>query len=170
MAINFDSLPTEKPGNNFLLEPGRYKATIIEADVKMGTKNPRPYLALTYAITQYPNKSCGKLWDNFFDVDKQLPKYKIKRLVEALGLRLTGSLEFKDLAKIILNKSMVVDICVNEKGDKPKNEVEVFKGDIYYPMSEWASLVGPQMDDDTISAADADDCPFNTEASDEENY
>lgn len=160
MAINFDSLPISKPVGS-LLPSGFAKATITKAEMK-APKNPgKDYLNLTLDCV-CANGTKGKLWDILVDSDKSLAQYKLMRFITALKLNLVGDFELKDLCKIIVGKQLVVDIGIDEKGDRPRNVVEVFKNDIYYPINDWAALTGtgqaePQPE---ISATDADDVPF----------
>lgn len=159
MAINFDSLPQEKPVGN-LLEPGLYKAHIEKAEMRTPKSGGDDYLVLTLDCKNDAG-AVGKVWDNFFDVDKELPRYKLQRLITALRIPITGAFELKDLCKVVAGKDMLVDIGVDEKSDRPRNQIEVFKGEIYYHTSEWAALVGAQTapDEDLpfIDATDAVD-------------
>lgn len=151
MAINYDELPQERPTGG-LLEAGKYKADILKAEMKKGSTGS-DYMALTYDLTGVEGEK-GKLWDNFFDSDKELPRYKLQRLITALNLNLTGSFELKDLCKIVAGKQLIVDVGVDEKNERgPRNTVDVFKDEIYYPISEWASLTGDFI---VVSASDAE--------------
>ena len=158
MAINFDSLPTTKPAGS-MLPVGFAKATITKAEMKT-PKNPgKDYLALTLDCV-CADGTTGKLWDNLFDSDKSLSQYKLMRFITALRLNLIGDFELKDLCKVVTGKQLVVDIGIDEKGDRPRNTVEVFKNDIYYPINEWAALTGADQAQPEIAASDADDVPF----------
>ena len=159
MAINFDSLPTSKPVGS-LLPTGFAKATITKAEMKTPKTPGKDYLALTMDCV-CADGTTGKLWDNLFDSDKSLTQYKLMRFITALKLNLVGDFELKDLCKIVTGKQLVVDIGVDEKSDRPRNTIEVFKNDIYYPINEWAALTGAeQAQAAEISADDADDVPF----------
>ena len=151
MAINYDELPQERPTGG-LLEAGKYKADILKAEMKRSQAGAE-YMALTFDLTGSEGEK-GKLWDTFFDSDKELPRYKLQRLITALNLNLTGLFELKDLCKIVAGKQIIVDVGVDEKNERgPRNTVDVFKGEIYYPISEWASLTGDFI---TVSAPDAE--------------
>lgn len=153
--INFDALPQGKPVGS-LLDTGFYKATITKAEMKARPKGGSDYLALTYDCINAAGKK-GKIWDNFFDIDKELPRYKIARLITALAIPLTGNFELKDLCKVVTNKQLVVDVGVDEKAERPRNQVEVFKNEIYYPISEWAALAGGAV---AAAAINSGDVPF----------
>lgn len=160
MAINFDSLPTEKPQGS-LYEKGFYKGTIVKAEMRTPRNGNQDYLSITYDVTNKDGSAKGKFWDNLFDTDKDIPRYKLGRFINALGLELTGTFELKDLAKIVVGKTLVIDMGLNEKGDRPQNEVEIFKNEIFYPLREWASLVGVPEDFTTDLAEE--DSPFTAE-------
>lgn len=140
MAINFDALPQSKPAGN-LLPAGFYKATISKAEMKTPKNGGNDYLALTLDCVNAQGQS-GKVWDNLYDSDKELVRYKLKRFIDALRLPLSGTFELKDLCKVVTGKQLVVDVGVDEKSDRPRNQVEVFKNDLYYPINEWAALTG----------------------------
>lgn len=163
MAINFDSLPQTKP-NGFLIDKDFYKGTIIEAKMRTPKNGGAEYLAVTFSLTDKDGNAKGKLWDNFFDIDKELPRYKLGRFITALRLPLSGSFELKDLCKIIVNKSVIVDVGVDEKNTPPRNQVDVFNAEIYYHPSEWAALLGVAAED-THTNSDAVDAPFDAEDS-----
>lgn len=141
MSISYDSLPTTKPVG-FTLPAGKYMATITKAEINFSPANPAPkgYLAVTYDITD-GDKGKGKFWDNIFDSDKQLLRYKLMRFINALQLPLEGEFELKDLCKIIKGKKLVMILKIDEKNAKgPKNELDMFDSEIFYPIAEWASL------------------------------
>ena len=143
MAINFDSLPTNKPTN--LPEPGRYYATIDSAAMKQGLDTTKPpYLNLTMSLKDNTGRSCGLVYDMLAESDKELVKYKLARFIIALGLTKLGVFELVDLVKIIKGKQLIVDVKIEEAKDgRPARAVvDVFSGSIYYPMSEARELFG----------------------------
>ena len=175
MAINFNSLPTNKPNN--LPETGTYYATIDSAEMKQG-KDPTkpPYLNMSLSLKDRFGKAAGKVYDMLAESDKELIQYKIARFITALGLERLGTFELADLVKIIKNKQLIVDIKQEEAKDgyPAKAVVDVFSGSVYYPMSEAAEIFGDTpapvaatpkatdisvIDDDTltIDASDAAD-------------
>lgn len=143
MAINFNSLPTDKP--NALPENGTYYATIESAEMKQG-KDPTkpPYLNIALALKDKDGKSCGKIFDIISESDKELVQYKLARFVLALDLARLGTFELVDLVKIIKNKQLIVDVKQEEARDgyPAKAVVDVFAGSIYYPMSEATNIFG----------------------------
>lgn len=143
MAINFNSLPTDKP--NALPENGTYYATIESAEMKQG-KDPTkpPYLNIALALKDKDGKSCGKIFDIISESDKELVQYKLARFILALDLARLGTFELVDLVKIIKNKQLIVDVKQEEARDgyPAKAVVDVFAGSIYYPMSEATNIFG----------------------------
>lgn len=145
MAINFNSLPTDKP--NALPENGTYYATIESAEMKQG-KDPTkpPYLNIALALKDKHGKACGKVFDIISESDKELVQYKLARFILALDLAKLGTFELVDLVKIIKNKQLIVDIKQEEAKDgyPAKAVVDVFAGSIYYPMSDASTIFGTE--------------------------
>lgn len=174
MAINFNSLPTDKP--NALPDNGTYYATIESAEMKQG-KDPTkpPYLNIALALKDKYGKACGKIFDIISESDKELVQYKLARFILALDLAKLGTFELVDLVKIIKNKQLIVDVKQEEAKDgyPAKAVVDVFAGSIYYPMSDATTIFGvaapkteskltdiqviDDNDDLTIDASDAAD-------------
>jgi hypothetical protein len=172
--INFNSLPTTKPTN--LPETGTYYATIDSAEMKQG-KDPTkpPYLNLCLALKDKMGKSCGKIYDIISESDKELVQFKLARFLIALDLAKLGSFELADLVKVVKNKALIVEVKQEEAKDgyPAKCVVDVFKDEIYYPMSEASRIFGapakpstpapegidviPDEDDLMIGASDAAD-------------
>ena len=143
MAINFDSLPINKPTN--LPDPGPYYATIIEAEMKKGHDITKPqYLNLTLSLKDSSGRNCGKMYDILSESDKELVQYKLARFLTSLNLMNLGTFELVDLVKIIKNKQLIVDVKIEEAKDgRPaKPVVDVFSGSIYYPMSAATEIFG----------------------------
>lgn len=97
----------------------------------------------------------------FFESDSEIPKWKIKRFIEALGITGLTTFELKDLTKICVNKTILVDITT-DRNDPEKNVVDVFTGDVYYPASEWFAKTATAEDilsgnTSNINAPDAKD-------------
>lgn len=172
MAINFNSLPTDKP--NSLPENGPYYATIESAEMKQG-KDPTkpPYLNIALTLKDKYGKSCGKIFDILSESNKELVQYKLARFLIALDLAKLGTFELIDLVKIIKNKQLIVDVKQEEAKDgyPAKAVVDVFAGNIYYPMSDAPVIFGTEIpkqnnapsadievvDELTIDASDAAD-------------
>lgn len=152
MAINFESLPTNKPV--ILATKGTYFAKIDKADmVKPKTPGKPDYLNLQLSLADKNHKSAGKLFDILTESDSQLPRYKLGRFITALKLPLT-EFELKDLAKIIVGKEFLVDVTVQEnEGYAPRNVVDALTNEIYYPLEEADKIFN--LSDEHFDAEDA---------------
>ena len=136
MPINFNELPNSKPIAS-LLAKGQYKAKVVKAEMKQGKDLAKPpYLSLQYALTK-----AGKSVGNFFDIitepgDADIPRYKLKRFIEAFKLPITGDFTLQDLCKMVPGRECYIDITVDEKSEPNRNQVDVFTGEIYYTVEE----------------------------------
>lgn len=173
MAIQFDQLPTESP---FALpKPDVYKAKIVEAEMrKAKTTNPDgsekpPYLNLKYMLTDHAGKSCGGVYDIIAESDSSVVKYKICRFAQACGIPLVGTMELSDMAKIVLNKEIAVDIAIDTKGQQPRAQVDLFTREAYYPIGQFEEIYKLAHAEDESAVADvapdvdADEVPFMNE-------
>lgn len=139
MAINFDSLPQENPFG--LPKPGVYLAKIVEAQMKQGKDATKPmYLNLKYELINYDGTKAGTLYDIISESDSSVVMYKIGRFVRACGIPLQGSMELKDLAKIVNGKTIVVDVAIDDKGDRPRAQVDLFTREAYYMKDEFEEI------------------------------
>lgn len=175
MAINFDSLP-DSAGSGVLIPKGTYYAVIEKAEMRESKKDPSkpPYLSLQYAIKNAAGKSFGKLFDIITESEANLSRYKLKRFIQALGLNITGSFELKDLTKVCVGKTILVDIKTEQQEGYPERSViDGTSGKVFYPVSE-ASVVfgGADAETDTkfIQAQENADAPFTVDTADSSNY
>jgi hypothetical protein len=153
MAINFDTLPDKNPST---LENGKYLLTILKAEMRPSPDPERPpYLSLSCNIKDSKQQNRGKMYDNIIDSDSDLLRYKIRRFIEALEIPITsGNLELKDLAKIVPGKSYIADLMTERKeGKPPRTVVDIFSGEIYYPLKDASKYFEEAMA--------SDDLPFN---------
>lgn len=139
MAINFDALPQDNP---FALpDPGVYKATVVDAEMKQGKDLSKPeYLNLKFSLTDKNGKNCGNLYDIIAESDSSVVQYKTARFIRACGLPLTGSMELKDLAKIVKGREIALDVAHDNKGDRPRAQVDLFSREAYYLASEFTDI------------------------------
>lgn len=140
MAINFNSLPTEKPAMGNIIPKGQYKATIAKSDMKQGKDTTKPpYLNIELDVTDMPSGTAmGKIWAILTESEQPLPRYQLSRFIKALELPITGEFDLKDLTKMINGKSLMVDIAPEERtdGKEPQRSVvDVMSGDIFYPLN-----------------------------------
>lgn len=159
MAISYDALPSTRPSNT--LPKGYYKATILNAEMKTSKTTHNDYLSLTYDLRD-ANGNGGKLYDMQFDSEKEFLRYKLGRFLTALNLNLQGSFELKDLCKLVKGKQLIVDVTVEDAkdGNPERNVINSFEHEIYYNISEWASLTGAaeaKAETPVINARDAID-------------
>lgn len=158
MAISYDALPSSRPSST--LPKGFYKATILNAEMKLSKTTNKEYLSLTYDLRD-ANGNGGKLYDMQFDSEKEFLRYKLQRFLTALNLNLQGSFELKDLCKLVKGKQFIVDVTVEEPkdGNPARNVINSFEHDIYYNISEWAALTGATTEEPLpfVNARDAID-------------
>lgn len=145
MAIHMDKLPTQKPegqGNYALPEPGLHKATVKAFQMKSSKANP----GTEYLEIQLKLESGPVVFDKLFESDAPALQYKLGRYISACKLPLVGELTLADLGRVTVGKELGVDIVIkdNEWNGKvtQKAEVEIFAGDIYYTLEEYAAIKG----------------------------
>ena len=149
MAINFDELPNQKPNN--VVPKGRYKAIVDSAEMKKSNSGNNNLNLTSTLVDLTTGKSVGKLFDLLSEPTHDITKFKLKRFIEALKIPITGSFELKDLAKVVTKgKEYLVDVTIqsDESGKYPdKNVVDVFTGEIYYPIEKKAAAQSNTMKD-----------------------
>ena len=141
MAINMNSLPTEKGSTFAIIPKGSYIAKIVKAEMKTPKSGGNDYFSAECDITDpASNTSMGKFWINLFESEANLPRYQLRRFIEALRLNIQGEFELKDLTKMVLNKSLVIDICPEDKPDPQRSVVDI-SAECFYPLNNNASAV-----------------------------
>lgn len=165
--INFNELPNSKPAGFTTIPKGRYLGTIEKAEMRQGKDTSKPpYLSIQWGLTK-DGKPMGKFFDLITEPgDAEIPRYKLKRFIQALELPITGNFTLADLAKMVPNKSAFIDITVDEKSEPARNQVDVFTGEIYYSVNE--------ANTNEVNAEDAADVadffPQTDETAGEANY
>jgi hypothetical protein len=141
MAINFQNLPQDNP---FALpNAGVYRAKIVEAEMRTPkTDASKPdYLNLKLTLFDVTNKNCGSIFDIISESDSSIVQYKIARFVRACKIPLTGSMELRDLAKVVKGKEIAVDVRIGKDNkDQPKAEVDLFSREGYYMPEEFMEI------------------------------
>lgn len=133
MAISFDDLPDKKPEGYDLLDEGIHNAVIKNATMEISKTTRQPYMAVQFTCTDPVTKKSTTVFDNFFDSDKPLTRYKLGQFIRALKLQLTGSFELKDLCKVIPNKELCVALKTEQnEGYAARNVVNAYDDSIYY--------------------------------------
>ena len=157
--INFDSLPTEKPLMG--VQPGTYYGVIEKAEMKAPKDPSKPmYLNIMYGLTTKEGAPAGKLFDIITESEAAIARFKLMRFIAALEIPMTVNFELRDLAKIIVGKKLILDVCKDDKSDKPRAIVDVFKGLIYYSVKDITGAFGIPEDEakeNLINAMDAAD-------------
>lgn len=151
MALNFDKLPTEKPNSNSI-EAGRYLAKIEKTE--MVTKDTSKYLRVTFKT-----KDGAFVSENYFDSDKPFVLYKLGRLLKATGVVLEGTGALEDVAKLIKNKKVYIEVAINDRGYAGLDYSDKKEG-IYPATEEAEASIGTkvELDKDVETAiADEDD-------------
>lgn len=132
MAINMNSLPTEKPSMSSVIPKGCYIAKIVKAEMKTPRSGKADYFSAECDITDpASNSSMGKFWINLFESEAPLPRYQLARFIKALNLNIQGEFELKDLTKMVNNKCLAVDICPDK--DNERSIVDI-SADCFYPL------------------------------------
>ncbi len=144
MAIYFDKLPTDKPSQS--VEPGSYTATVIKAEM-VTSKSGNENLKVTFKLDD------GGFVNEFYqDTDNSFLMYKLGRLLEATGVKLQGEGTLKDIAKVITNRKVQIDVGVNDRG----YGVVDYSGDKQglYPIAKESEKVEENSDIDEAITAD----------------
>lgn len=155
MAINFTQAPDSNP---FEVKPGFYKFKIQKAEMKTPKDtNKKDYLAMRLALSDINGKKKGMMFENIYDSDAPALMFKAKRLILAIGLDLTGSVELKDLAKLLPGKEGVLEAEVaKDMNNRDQIRVKTFGSECYWPLSDAKELMGEAAQD---SDTDGDE-PF----------
>lgn len=140
MAINFAALPTSNPFS--LPKVGVYKAKIEEAEMrtpKSDATKPQ-YLNVKLVLFNHDGSKAGTVYDIFSESDASVVQFKLSRFIQACGLPLTGSMELKDIGKIVVGRTVVVDVTHDKKSEQPRAVVDVFSRECYYPEAEYEHM------------------------------
>ena len=151
MAINFDALPKDKPNGNSTVTEGRHLAQVFKAEMTT-SKEGNKYLRVTFKT-----KDGGFVNENYFDSDKPFLQYKLGRLLKATKVVLEGTGTLEDIAKVIRDKKVTIDVVVNDRGygglDYSDNKEGIYARDEV--VTEEIEVESPV--DDEIEAAIASD-------------
>jgi hypothetical protein len=163
--INFQNLPSTTP--NALPPKGIYVYEIESAQVRCSANTGNDYLEIKAKLSKGDGKKVATIFDRIFDIDSDIPRYKLRQFIVALRLPITGDFQLSDLTKMIVGKKILADIT-HEKSKDPryadKAVVDPFSAEIYYPISRAEELLGTSMQsaDSTaaINASDAEDIDY----------
>ena len=168
MALNFNDLPTSKPNGDTpssgVFEKGTYPGIAKRAEMRT-SKAGSDYLVVQIAVTNERGQTTT-IFDNFFDTDKPLPRFKLAQFLRAVGTVPSGNFELKDLVKVINNRPLSVALKIEKSDGYPdKNVVDAFDPEIYYAANQAAAPAAAH-------PANNDDLPFDMPADEgeAENY
>ena len=168
MALNFNDLPTSKPNgdspNSNVFEKGIYPGIAKRAEMRT-SKAGSAYLVVQIVITNERGQTTT-IFDNFFDTDKPLPRFKLAQFLRAVGTIPSGNFELKDLVKVINNRPLSVALKIEKSDGYPdKNVVDAFDTEIYYVARNNTPTAPAAVTND-------DDLPFDMPADEgeAENY
>lgn len=142
MTINFDALPKERPEGSgaFDIPPEGYQLVTISRPTIKTSAAGNEYLEVLLKTAEG-----GSFFDRIMSSDAPAIQYKLARFIAACKLPLVGEITFKDLAKVVDGKQIVVDVKHVEKEWKGKTttqaEADIFTNDIYYTPEEYSTLV-----------------------------
>lgn len=156
--MNFDRLPNDKP-TGFVVPEGSYKGIIADAQMRQPKDTNKPmYLNFKLDLYDYKtNEKVGTIFDGLYESEASLLLYKLKRFMLATDIKLT-EFELSDLAKLINGKELIVDVKTEkQEGRADRSVVDVTKNQIYYPLSEAATVFGDDAgaSTDIINASDS---------------
>lgn len=161
-TINFQNLPTATP--NALPDKGVYMYEIESAQMRSSANHD--YLEIKAKLSKGDGKKVATIFDRIFDIDSDIPRYKLRQFIVALRLPITGDFQLSDLTKMIVGKKILADIT-HEKSKDPKYAdkavVDVFSSEIYYPLARAVELLGQPMtsaETAAINASDAEDIEY----------
>lgn len=166
MAINMNALPTVKPAMGSIIPKGQYKATIVKATMKQPKDETKPeyYTAECDITDTVSGASMGKFWINLFESEASLPLFQLGRFIRALELPITGDFELRDLTKITVGKSLLIDICPEERKDNqpPQRSQIDISADCFYPINDnkgIATAPTPEEIADVLGGPQANEAP-----------
>lgn len=167
MSISFDNLPNSIPGGDFPLIPkGKYKATIEKAEMKQPKDEQRPpYLSLVWNVFDENGKSLGKLFDNLTESDSDYVRFKIRSFIEAIDVNLGKTFELRDLTKVSVGKTCIISITIDDRGNQPKNQINIFDNPPYARVLEAKKNDFIQDDDIPFDTAEAEPSSANSKES-----
>lgn len=108
--MNFDALPKDKPNQNSVAD-GRYTAKVFKTEMRTSKDSNNEYLNVSFKID-----NGGFVNENYFDSDKPFLQYKLGRLLNACRVTLSGEGTLRDVAKVIKDKVVIIDVAVNDRG------------------------------------------------------
>lgn len=136
-TINMNSIPDKKPAMNNIIPKGSYIAKIVKAEMRQGKDESKPpYFSAECDITDpASNTGMGKFWIMLFESEAPLCRFQLGRFIKALHLNIQGEFELKDLTKMVVGKSLVIDICPDDEANPQRSQVDI-SADCFYPLND----------------------------------
>lgn len=140
MQINFDNVPKSNPMSGYFT-PGFYKGVVKKTEVKVD-KNNKEFLTIVFNLFTPDGTPVGVFSDFVRDTTSDVPLYKLGRMLQAMGLNLTGVLDLKMLARVIpIGREVAMEIGDNEYQGKTTSQVKIFDSQCYWPVTMLQGLV-----------------------------
>ncbi len=153
--MNYKDLPNENPFSTPVA--GTYFAVISDAEVRESQTTFKPYLNITYNLFDKEGNDRGVMYDIITDGPKRIPLYKLRKLIDATEVKLEGDFDFEDLKEAIIGKAIIVHAKLRSNSEIPRLEPDVFKGDIYYPLSKSLDILGTEVPSEVFAFKDKSD-------------
>lgn len=147
--LTYEKLPNENPSKQ--PEAGTYFAIITSAEVRESQTSFKPYLNVGYSLYDSKGTFKGIMYDIFTEGPKEIPLFKIKRFIDALGIEIKGDFDLYDLTEKAYGKIIIVDTRIRRDSDPPRLEADVFKGEVYYNISKSEEIMECKMPENIIN-------------------
>lgn len=111
MAIHFDNLPTEKPEGATTRTAGTFKARIVKAEIGKSKTSGNEQLVVSFKTEK------GEFVNEYYqEGDSPFAMFKLGQLLLACAVKLQGEGTLKDISKVIINKDVIIDVVINDRG------------------------------------------------------
>ena len=138
--LNFDAVPMNNPMG--YVNPGLYLGTIKKREVKEDQKTSKEILTVTFDLTDKDGKKAGTFTEFCRDLDKQIPMYKLNRLMMALGVQLSGEIELRLVANMIkIDEVVVLEIGDNTYNGVTRSQIQVANSQCFWPANMFQGLL-----------------------------
>lgn len=159
--VNFGALPNKAQEPREPMQPGIYKAVVVDAVMRTPKAKDdgsvgKDYLNMKYDLYNFAGKKAGVMYDSHFDSTAQALQFKLGRLNYAAGLNLQGEVDLKDVCKLMKGREFLV--YAKQQDNKPEYlEVDLFNSQCYDKVEQFAELVGEGEDNPFVDSTDDGD-------------
>ena len=109
--FNLDNVSNKKPNQYPKVEAGRHVVTVAKVTLAPSKSSGTEQLTVTFKTTD------GKTFNEFFQAtDNEFVRWKLKRFLESAGINLAGDVTLKDIAKVIMGKTVEVQTAISDSG------------------------------------------------------